>query len=247
MALVLPIGLVSCRKDDPSEDDDHDDHDHVHSSMALHMNHKFGSETFQLNDTYTLDDGSKVKISRAEFYLSQPHITTMEDVQVDNYSDEYVLIQAGTMHYELGDADFTQDHFHKLVFNVGVDSVANHSDPTTYDASHALSLKTPSMHWAWSSGYRFMVIEGSVDTDDDGTFENDFAYHIGMDDFLVSDTLHMHKNITSAGLMIMLNVDYKELFTGLDLTTDLSTHTMDNMPLANKVKANFSEFITYEE
>lgn len=246
MAAVVFGTAVSCRKDDEPVDD-HSDHDHVHSSLSLHVNHKFGASDFTLNTAYDLGNGKSVKISRIEYYLSQPHARTMEDSIIDNYADKYVLVQPGTMHYELGEADFEHDHMHRLTFNIGVDSLANHTDPTTYDASHALSPKVPSMHWAWSSGYRFIVIEGEIDQDNDGTFDDSFLYHIGMDAFLVENTLHVHKNITTAGVMIEMNADYSVLFEGLDLATDLSTHTMDNMPLSNKIKANLPNMITYQE
>jgi uncharacterized repeat protein (TIGR04052 family) len=46
----------------------------------------------------------------------------------------------------------------KLAFRVGVPFAKNHLDATTA----AAPLNVPAMYWAWSSGYKFMKVDGTV-------------------------------------------------------------------------------------
>jgi hypothetical protein len=107
-------------------------------------------------------------------------------------------------------------------------------------------VQSPSMYWSWSSGYRFVVIEGNADRNADGTPETMFQFHIGMNSLYRAVELHVHDDLTAnTNNHIHIEINYLRFFDGINLSLSTShTHTMDNMPLAtqfiNNVDSVFS-------
>jgi hypothetical protein len=103
------------------------------------------------------------------------------------------------------------------------------------------------MHWGWSSGYIFCVLEGLVDIDGNGSYDplETFALHVGMDsNYKDGDNLHVNSEVTDGGTTtIQLSVDYSAFIDSVDLSIENSTHTMDNMPLAMKIANNFNKVL----
>ena len=106
------------------------------------------------------------------------------------------------------------------------------------------------MHWSWNSGYIFFRLEGLVDTSaaKTGTVDAPWEMHLGTDANLVSVELPIDVAVTAEshpGINVYLNT--AALLIGIDLGgADIATHTMDNMPLANKLKANIATAFTVE-
>ncbi|MDG1148649.1 MAG: hypothetical protein P8N52_10125, partial [Crocinitomicaceae bacterium] len=46
-----------------------------------------------------------------------------------------------------------------------------------YPAGHPLSFQTPSMHWGWTSGYKFLLCDGKGDSNGDNTPNTIFQLH----------------------------------------------------------------------
>jgi hypothetical protein len=73
----------------------------------------------------------------------------------------YILVDASKpTSINLG--DLTIDSVEKIQFSIGVNTPQNNQDPTAWPEDHALAPKSPSMHWGWSAGYRFIVMEGTT-------------------------------------------------------------------------------------
>ena len=94
--------------------------------------------------------------------------------------------------------------------------------------------------------YRFMLIEGAVDTTDDNTanYVHPLVMHTGFDSLYTTKEFQSFpfeiqdgKNTT-----INLNLDFNRLFylggDTIDLINNNITHTSDNYPLAAKVTRN---------
>jgi hypothetical protein len=150
----------------------------------------------------------------------------------------YFLAHSNTQESLIGVYDPTT--LSSIKINVGVDENANHADPALYELSHPLTYQSPSMHWGWSSGYLFVVIEGQVDTNGDGTFDNTFTFHLGLDKYLNTIENNSLSIVLSAGkkAYINLNIDYAKLFTNINLSTENKTHSFSNEALADKFFAN---------
>ncbi|GAB4409297.1 MAG: hypothetical protein OHK0039_12870 [Bacteroidia bacterium] len=249
LALSLPLlfGLNGCKKEGCT-DPDAINYDEkaveggicTYPQLSLHFHPMLGTTDFSLGTVYTIN-GVKVRIDAFQFYVSGIEIG--DDTKMLEL-DKYLVVKAGTMMYEIG--EITAGHKHELTFDVGVDSVTNHLDPTTYAAGNPLALQSPSMHWSWNSGYIFLRVDGLVDTDGDGTPETEMNLHLGTDKFRTPIALDLHSDADVEDYTVEIEVDVLKLFTGINPATEYLTHTMDNMALANKLAANLPTLFSVE-
>jgi hypothetical protein len=232
VAAASVLLITSCKEEDKNSTNPPAN---TKAQLALHFDHKLGNENFELNKDFVLSTGETVNFSFAKFYVSQ--ITLMDDDGNANMMDKYLLIDPSVHHVDIGQID--PQHVHVIKFNVGVDTAANHLDPTTYEPSHPLAPQSPSMHWAWASGYIFFKLEGTVDTDSDGNVDDTFEYHIGLDKFLRTVSSTKHTDVAGGEeLMVDVEVDYARFFKGVDLNLELSAHGMDDPGLSGKIADN---------
>lgn len=203
-------------------------------STALVINHQGDGNPFSMNNVYTDDFGNDYKFTRVQYYLSGHKIGSAGNPTDVNM---YMLVDPSKSTYAMRDAE--AGTYSNLMFTVGVDSAANHADPAIYESTHPLAFQNPSTHWSWNSGYIFVMLEGQVDTDNDGIFEGTFTFHIGMDSYKVPLDIMVNKSVEAGTAnAFSITANYTNFLTGIDLETENLTHTMNNMMLANKVKAN---------
>lgn len=214
------------------------------STVTLHAHSKMGTADFAYDTEVTNWEGRKMKFTTAQMYVS--NFALHNDNGMQEIDDSYLLLKPETMMYELGEVP--NDHYHELRFMVGVDSVANHSDPAAWPTEHALSANNPNhAFWSWNSGYIFVKVEGLVDTTAamNGPMDATFTYHIGMDMLTKDIVLTSHVDV-DADVTYNINVDYLQLFNNINLRTDLSSHTMNNMPAAQALSGNIPSAISLQ-
>lgn len=207
------------------------------ASLGLNVSHYVGTEAFSFDSTYTDAAGNTYQFTFARVYLSNPRFEDMSGTTVQNQSS-YAMVEPGMMSYDFGTLD--PGHLHNMYLQIGIDSATNHMDPAMYDTGHPLAYAVPTNHWAWSSGYRFISLEGNVDTDNDGTMDTTFIMHTGTDNLYREHNALMTMLNVEAGDNITINlaIDWGQFLDGIDLSTDNLTHTMNNMPLATTVSNN---------
>ncbi|MEM7657988.1 MAG: MbnP family protein [Bacteroidota bacterium] len=246
LSLLALLFAQGCRQDgctDPTainyNPDATESTDCTFPSLMLHFHPVVGDEDLTLGETYEIN-GVKARIDLASFYVSG--ISVGADGEFDENPDTYLLVKADQMMYDVG--QITAGHKHMLRFRLGIDSLTNHADPTQYEDSNPLALQSPSMHWNWDAGYRFLNIGGEVDTDGDGEVDSLLEYHIGKDAFARMVMLEAHKEADSEQVMIDLQVDFAKLFEDIDLATQPISHTFDVPEVATKLMDNFVTAIT---
>lgn len=216
------------------------------SAVTLHAHSKMGAADFAYDTEVTNWEGRKVKFTLAQMYLSNFSFRTDDGTNVP-IDDSYILIKPGTMMYELG--ELPNDHYSRMDFMFGVDSVANNqTDPASWPSDHALSANNPDhAFWVWNSGYIFVKVEGMVDTTADmsGTPNAPFVYHIGTNMLAKDLSLMAHEDIQS-DVTVGIEVDYLQLFDGIDLRVERDSHTMNNMPAAQALSNNVPSAITLD-
>lgn len=239
VAIVVLAIMAACtkKKDDTGAPS-------TQASLTLHFDQQANGESFSLNKNYTLPNKEVVNFSLVQFYISG--IQLLDDgSNVTDLGDNYLLINSNSQNVNV--TKFDPQHVHMLQFNVGIDSITNHSDPTTYPASSVLSPQNPNMHWSWNSGYIFMKLEGTVDHDGDGVVDDNFEYHIGLDANLRQVSGMIHKDVyASDKLTVNIKIDYTQFLDGVDLSTELSAHGMDNPQLSKKIADNVPKAIIIE-
>ena len=198
--------------------------------ISLYLSHYYNGETINLDDTLSFEDGINYNISRLEYYLTintlratngdsivyPGEFYTSEDSLI-NYSGKQLLVNTQKNKYSLGLHDISD--LNTMQFHVGVPAEINHQDPTIWPSSHPLAPKTPSMHWGWAAGYRFIAFEAMVDEDSDSIFETVLQYH-GVGDTLyraVNRTVNTEE--TEEEIIIYLDVNYEELLLGINASS----------------------------
>lgn len=216
------FGLVSCDNDTFSGE--------VDMNFALTVD----GENFESGKTYTLN-GTAVEFANLGFYVGGITFDGAESQSV--FEDKYLLVTPSTTSFTVG--ELSADMYDKMSFFIGVDAVTNamsEEDFTTRATSDPLAAKDYKMHWNWNSGYKFLRIDGMSDTDGDGTVDTEIAYHIGSNALLGQ----LNFDLTKLEDNVEIEFDLAKLFTDVDFTTDLDTHTGNNLPLAQKLVANYS-------
>ncbi len=177
-----------------------------------------------INQTeFTIWNGKKVKLTRAEFYISEVEML-LPDNAVLPLTDRYILVNAENPAAEHDLGAWEVDGIQGLTLHIGVPQSVNHNDPAAWPSDHPLAPQNPSMHWGWSAGYRFMAIEGKVDNNNDGVPETDFEFHN------LGDALYRAVELTGMAeadngvLDLHLTLDYAKLFENMPMGGSLIQH-----------------------
>jgi hypothetical protein len=228
LSLVAVLAL-SCDKDedilpDPTPDP------HPNTVVALQVEYKLNGATFDPSTMLLTDSmGLPVRVGRMRFFVSRPWFLDDNGDTVAFFTDRYLLMNVfenGTIQ-AVGEVDA---HLHTLGFGLGIDSVTNHTDPTTFTTA---PLTDATMHWGWNpaNGYQFLQLEGFYESNGDGVvnaMDNGFLYHCGGDALLTMKQLEVHTDANMGGnVVITLECHMDSLFRGMDVAADPVSEVVD--------------------
>jgi len=189
------------------------------SDVYLKINHLLGTSPFAFNTTVSNNLGHNFDVNRMEYYISSISISH-DGGAVTNISDTWILANASTPVYELlGNYNITA--IESISFSIGVETPENHNDPSLLAASSPLAPKSPSMHWGWSPGYRFVAMEGMAGFT---TPNQVFELH-GLGDVNYYDQTILTTGTSDAnGLVVELNADYEQAIKSISVASGLISH-----------------------
>ncbi len=187
------------------------------SNLILNINHKLGNSSFNFGQNATNNQGDVFGVTRLEYYIAEVKLT-YDGGQDTTLQDFWILVNGGTTtNMPLG--TFNISTLESVSFGIGVQSSINHLDPTAYPAAHPLSPKSPSMHWGWTAGYRFVAMEGTAASKSD-IFQihalGDANYHI--------QTINTSGKIQGGDLIIDLDADYEKALENITVNSGLINH-----------------------
>lgn len=210
--------------------------------VVISFDHKAGADPMVLGQTvFSIWNGKKVMLNRAQFYVSDISLRRTDNTQV-LLSDKYVLVNANAPAAEHNLGTWPIESVQGATLHLGIIKAVNHSDPAIYPTGHPLAPQNPSMHWGWAAGYRFLAIEGKVDTDNDGVPESVFEFHNVGDDFYKAIELTGAATAANGTLHLRFVVNYAQLFKNLSMTGNLIQHGAAPLNVAmnnNAVGENF--------
>lgn len=184
--------------------------------VKLRIHHFVGGVPYAQNQTHDNPDFSPLYFDRIEYYLSRVKLVH-DGGQEKLLSNQWLLINADDdTVYSLGIHNMVQ--VEAIQFGLGVESSVNHNDPSLYAADHPLAHQMPSMHWGWTSGYRFLVLEGNAE----GGFE--IGIHALGDDLYDSTSVTLNSLTINDTLFIDVYADYIQAFNGIDYENGLISH-----------------------
>jgi len=188
------------------------------STVSMEVRLTYNDTPYAVGETVYKGD-TVVKFEKFYFYLSDLQIgdQLVEEVMFCNAED------STTMNYE-----WTLDKkASTLNFCVGVDSLNNAMDPTTFNVSHPLSSAND-MYWSWATKYRFLRIDGRSNAS--GTFGTDdvlLAWHTGKDElYRCVDLSAQIAGAIKGGDHLIIEFKLDQLVQGMSLKTESMTHAM---------------------
>ncbi len=105
-------------------------------------------------------------------------------------------------------------------------------------------------HWNWTMGYKFLVIEGAVDVDGNGTFEDipeeTMSIHCGFNDNLKRIELDTDQMIDKENFEMHLEFDVAKFFENYDLANNLFSRPNNNPAAATAVMNNVQNAFDFE-
>lgn len=209
----------------------------ISKPIMIKINHKLGSQSFdyQKQSNNNLDD--LFIINRLEYYLSE-FVITHDGGVTTKIDDSYILVQANNSFTLKNFGEYDINNVENIEFCVGVPSSVNNSDPTKWAASHPLSPKSPSMHWGWSSGYRFVALEGKVGQN----FTIDFQFHSLGNKNYKKLNLDISSNTNDLGENIIeIDADYNRALENLEVSTGIVNHSEEGE--AAMLLENFKNYV----
>lgn len=190
------------------------------NTIEIQLKPLYNGQPISINQLLTDANGTDFKITRMEYYLHEFAITHDGGQSTTlSTSDNYVLANANSLFYTIGTGNIVS--VESIGFKVGVDTSLNHDDPSLYPMGHPLGNQTPSMHWGWAAGYRFLALEAEVDADGDGVMETLLQSHIVGDQFIktVSPITISNSTLDGSTVKIALTYDINLWLTNVDVAT----------------------------
>lgn len=221
---------------------DRDDPDAT-GTVQLRIVPTFNGNDFSLGQTYAGRDGRAYRLTFLRYYLSNLFLT-----KADNTTEllaDVALIDEGSTDTRTVSAQIKVGEYTGISYGLGLDADRNGMDPATFEAEHPQA--DVSMYWTWATKYIFLKYEGETDASGTGGSSNQtYFFHVGGDQYYtpVSETQTITV-VEDETVTINIALDYDRFLNGIndyiDVSVDNATHTMDNMPLANRVIANWAD------
>jgi hypothetical protein len=201
--------------------------------VVLNINHLLGEKSFELSMAAQNNLDHDFDVTRLEYYIAE--ISVIHDGgQELMVEDLYVLANASSdTEIELGSHDV--DQIEGVSFHIGVDEANNHLDPTLWPEDHPLYPKSPSMHWGWAGGYRFVAMEGFGGA----SLDQIYQFH-GLGDVNYFKTSVLNPSVELDGKhYIHIDADYSKAIEDIQVKDGVISH--GELGAAKKVLQNFRD------
>ena len=189
------------------------------TDVYFNIEHFLGATPFAFNTTGSNNINQDFQVTRLEYYIAE--IKLIHDGGTETVvPDFWLLVDASSpVNHLLG--SFNVTNLEAIEFGIGVENAYNHLDPASYSVFHPLGPKSPSMHWGWSSGYRFLAMEGKSGSNMSLTFEihalGDLNYH-----YVSLPTAGVN---TGSEININIDADYEMALKGISVSSGPLSHS----------------------
>lgn len=226
--IALTIALSSCKKD---------------KEGTITINYKATVNNQELTfDNPFIINGDTIVFEVFKFYTSDINITDKNDNQTITLGDVH-LVDYENIDSKTYSTTIEATAYKNPTFIVGLSDERNATDPSSYASSNPLSLQQGN-YWMMASSYIFFKIEGFRTVNG---VDEPIVYHVGFNGMGVEKVAQKAFSVYDKGnTNINFTVDFDDLFANIDFDTEGTTHTTDNMTLAQKMMDNFVNATTIE-
>lgn len=208
---------------------------YAQNNIQLNIHHKLGEQDFAIDVGAKNNIDHDFNFKRVEYYISE--ISIIHDGGIESsMKGEILLVDATTpLQKDFGTYDINE--VEKIRFHIGVPADLNHLDPSTYPADHPLAPQFPSMHWGWTSGYRFIALEGKASSN----FNQIFEFHALGDANYFQTEIEVNTVAQDGQVVIDLDADYARALEDLAVNNGIIVHSEDMEAL--QALRNFRDYV----
>ncbi|NNL91131.1 MAG: T9SS type A sorting domain-containing protein [Saprospiraceae bacterium] len=188
------------------------------NNVQLTINHKLGENDFELLAPSKNNMGHDFKVDRLQYYISEMSI--IDDAGNEIFIDDlWILVNADQVtNVDLGNHNIS--NVESIRFGIGVNEEVNHGDPSLYPSSHPLAPQSPSMHWGWASGYRFIALEGNGGSNYNQLFQ---LHGLGDSNYSIREVTVPSKE-ENGQINIEIDADYTKLLDNISVNSGVIVH-----------------------
>lgn len=274
IAFLATIVFVNtgCKKDEPTNTAP----TATEAPLTLHIDTEFNGDVIEEGGEYTAGT-TKFRLDALAFYINSVEIIKSDStvIRLPDNQAFYVKLTEGsgggghshkTQHGDHSYAEISLGNVPKgsykgIRFSIGHPMMTGHNgsggtvgkvQPTDFADDHALSAKTPSMWWAWASGYIFFRADGVVDTNNNGVIDStgttsladrSMTVHLGTSDMIQTITSFENRAFTvgDGNNELALHFDFSGFFNDINLREEYVTHSLGNgAALARRYRNNLN-------
>lgn len=205
------------------------------TSVTFNVEHLLKDKKFALNQAATTNTNANFSVSRLQYYIS--NISIIHDGgTVTPATGVYILADASKdLSQDLGKYNFTT--IEGIKFSIGVGKPVNNQDPTQWPSTHPLSPQVPSMHWGWTSGYRFVALEGA----EGASLSNQFELHALGNNYFYNIQIPLSSTDVFGVQHITVKADYTRALENIDISGGKVVHGEESETIA--MLRNFRDFV----
>ncbi len=208
---------------------------YAQKNVTLRINHFLDSVPFAFNKTAVNNLGNEFNVKRLEYYLSKI-VVKHDGGQSTPVNNLYALVNAGA-NTDIDLGLLNVNNIEGVQFGIGVDAPNNNADPSLWPNIHPLAPKSPSMHWGWESGYRFVAMEGLAGI---GMVSGYEIHSLGNINYF-STTVNRTAVERNGNWVIAIDADYTKAIKDIDVTQNLVSHGETDE--AQKLLTNFRDHV----
>ncbi len=210
---------------------------YAQTPVRLVMHHHLGTNDFALGTGASNNVGNAFNLSALKYYVTKFTIVH-NGGQLMTVPDDVVAlvtVDGALTTIELG--SFNVTNIEGIRFHIGVHTPVNHDDPSLQPANSPLAPQSPSMHWGWASGYRFILLEGMA-----GVSLNQGLELHGLGDANYFETEVLAQSVTeNGGESVHIDADYEKGLRDIDVNGGLVVH--GELAEAATMIANFRDYV----
>jgi len=205
-------------------------------NVYLTVKHKLGANSFAYNQATTNDLGNNLNISRVDYYMSK-FVIIHDSGKRLALPDNVIILAKGSANVAQNLGSYNVTNIEGITFSIGVPSSFNNSDPALYVSPNPLAPQSPSMHWGWAAGFRFVALEGMAGTALKTLYE---MHGLGNDNYF-SQTKMVSGVGNGNNIFVNLDADYTKALKGVNVSLGPIDHAVDATDLT--VLRNFRDFV----
>lgn len=188
-------------------------------NVVLRIHHRLAGQPFAFNQTLSNNLGNDFNLSRLEYYVSSIKVKHDGGLTMDA-TDVYALVKANASATDIDLSSLSLDAIDGITFSIGVNAPQNNQDPTQWAAGHPLAPKSPSMHWGWTAGYRFVAMEGKTGANLNTVFE---IHSLGNINYF-EQTINTTATQENGKWIINVYADYSQSLRGINVSQGVISH-----------------------